>query len=413
MSNISNSLDKSVGASLSLPTGKLSPLEDTVNKAVSKGKIFTGFGSVSLAASLSGIAAKFAYGSAISAPILPLSIALGIISLIFFIGGIVALYLGKQMQSDLLQTKPTEDAGLCPERLTASQSQFSGYLEDWAGYTSNMQVLQAMSINSSSVIEIAFASFNGSGGQLDGMTETQAQLTAIINYVHSKGGKVNISSGGATQPYWLSSALQNSTPSAIAANLAAAVTNYGFDGIDLDIEEPNASALAGFGANAAEFINALRANLGPTVPISLTVPGQCTNQSTYWPTMIANSKASVTTVNFMEYYITLSPGNSIVQQAEADMQSYATIFGLSMSQMSMGLMPGTSVPGNVLTIMDATQLAEWAVQVGLGGVSMWDLNDDYSGADGGGGNDEFANVIQAVLNTSDTSFKRVPKRVRG
>lgn len=104
----------------------------------------------------------------------------------------------------------------------------------------------------------------------------------------------------------------------------------------------------------------------------------------------------------MEYFIQLAPGNSLVQQAEADMQSYATTFGLSMSQMGMGLMPGTSSASNDLTVADATQLAQWAAQNGLGGIFMWDLNDDYSGEDGGGGHDTYANAIQAVLSQSGT-----------
>jgi hypothetical protein len=111
----------------------------------------------------------------------------------------------------------------------------------------------------------------------------------------------------------------------------------------------------------------------------------------------------------MEYYIQLAPGNSLVEQAEEDMKSYASQFGLSMSQMSMGLMPGVSSESNNLTVADAVELAQWAAQNGLGGVSMWDINDDYSGEDGGGGNDTYANAILAVLNQSgtDTQFNRL------
>ncbi len=126
-----------------------------------------------------------------------------------------------------------------------------GYWHDWE----TPEWIQLANVPSSyDVIVVAFANYNGSGNfsfTVD-PDETQAQFIADVATLHSKGKKVIISCGGATETPTFSSA---SDASNFANSVASMMNTFGFDGVDIDFE------------NGAVYLNANDLNISsPTTP---------------------------------------------------------------------------------------------------------------------------------------------------
>ncbi len=257
--------------------------------------------------------------------------------------------------------------------LGSSGSDFEGYIESWKGFEAAMEALQNMQINSSTQIDIAFASFEfDDAGNLKGLEMSQADLKKLVDYIHSKGGKVKLSFGGATYP--LGPSLDKLGSQKLADDIANIVSKLGLDGIDLDIEDGNFDA-----QKAIDFIHDLRKDM-PDKLISLTVPGQAGVPP--FSTLIPGVKNDVDTFNFMEYDIW--PGDDFVDQIEKDIQQYMSMWGISSKQIHLGLMPGKDDMGHQLSPEDAMKLAKWAKSQNLGGVMIWDLNRDSEDISGQG-----------------------------
>lgn len=284
---------------------------------------------------------------------------------------------------------------------------------------------------------MAFANYNGSGGTLAGTNVSSADVIHDIStYVQgSGGGKSKISFGGCTYPiysggyqacgltatysgswtYGNAPTVNGSTGRyLIAENMAAAINNtayYALNGADFDIEQP-VSSLAGvpaytgatlqtnsnietlvnsgtlsqvqinFAYYVAEIIGQVR-TLCPSAILSLTVPGQATNY--YWEllAMLVVQNNFVNYVQFMEYDIYVNPSSSSSScQAYAativsDMEYYHSGWGIPYNKMSVGLMAGCDDIGNFLTTDGASCVAYYALQKGLYGVMLWDMNIDY------------------------------------
>jgi hypothetical protein len=301
---------------------------------------------------------------------------------------------------------------------------YETYTQDWSCFPvpSTCSICQPVCnfFWGGNTLDIAFASFNFPGGGLGGMTETKSQIQQVISFVHGQGGKVKISFGGATAPYFLNNS--NSWPNVllIASNIAVILNDnvtWGFDGADFDIETPNAQAPAGFANSLITLLTTLRQAVGPSKIISLTVPGQ--GWGTYIETVcrsLANAKvtisgAQVDVVNyffFMEYDIWVPTGGSYAQQIATDIGIYGpgtapTNWQVPFNKIMLGLMPGKDDLGRVLALTDVvgngqanTGLVNFALRNGLYGIGTWDLNIDYAGA-GGQGSLAYSKAIVAAL----------------
>lgn len=244
------------------------------------------------------------------------------------------------------------------------------------------------------VLDYAFASFNFPGGGFGGLSITAPQLIDLINFVHGAGGKIKMSFGGATSPYYINNSNLWPDVASIAGNIVSLVNAFNFDGVDLDIETPNDVAPPGFANNVATFLQNLRYGLGPNKIISLTVPAQG------WKTYIIDLAIAVGSpgganfysyppsgrtqtidyINFMEYDIQISQGVTYAQQIMSDLATYNSVWKIPYSMMQLGLMPGPSdFPGQVLSVSDAINLTTSAAALGLHGVMTWDLTRDYNG----------------------------------
>jgi chitinase len=262
--------------------------------------------------------------------------------------------------------------GMISSCLFAQIPEYESYIESWD--SEYMTVLQNMNIQSGVVVNVAFGNFQFSNNSktIGGLNFSSSDLKQVISYVHGRGGQVKISLGGATYP--LTSTLKSVGPQHLATSVSACVAYYGLDGVDLDIEDnPNAQS-------EITFIQDLRQMLGSDKIITLTVPGQDWNGTA--ATVIPAVKSDVTYFNFMEYDISITPSLGFVGTIQSDIGQYQTMWGLSPSQIQLGLMPGNDDEGQNLSLQDAQNLTTWAIQQGLAGIMTWDLDRDYEGTTG-------------------------------
>lgn len=253
---------------------------------------------------------------------------------------------------------------------------FEIYLASWN--SDYLNALQACPITKQTVINIAFGSFNfNAQDTINGITTiTDDQIKFIISYARNKGAKVKLALGGGTSPYFLSkSNLWNDID-----NMSKAITRilikYTLDGCDLDIEEPNKDGLQ---QKAFSLIKSLRA-LNPDKILTLTVPGQGWNS--YWKPLSIEAYSYLDYINFMEYYITVSPNITFDEQIKADIKDYyINQWNIPSNKICLGIMPGKSSAENILTLDMANSLSLWAANESLAGVMLWDMNRDYSGID--------------------------------
>lgn len=283
---------------------------------------------------------------------------------------------------------------MSPVNPTNNSPIFESYVESWTGEATVMAALEKMNINPQTTINISFCSFAfNSGSALPGLqfaatSQGNAQaLKAIVAYVHSHGGKVKISFGGATYPFAQYAAQIG--PKQLAADVTNVIKEYNLDGVDLDIED-NESLTSG----VVPFMQSLAKDL-PGKTISLTVPGQDWSAQS-WITACA---PYATSINFMEYDIWQGGGDPTkvnIAQVEQDIMTYINQWGIPAGKIHLGLMPGEDDMQANLTLAQATELAEWAKSQGLGGVMIWDADRDFGGIDGNAPL-AYTNAIENIL----------------
>ena len=306
---------------------------------------------------------------------------------------------------------------------------YETYLESWN--PNYMQALEHMNITPKTTVNISFASFNFSWGGPDyktpifgGMQMSAEAMKGVISYIHSKGGKVKMSLGGANKDYYISEAMQPMNPKGISVGnmanfIAVAMKDYGLDRIDLDLEDPSGDTAynQSFAQSVSSMISQIK-GADPDKDISLTVKGQDWNG--YTQQLIKDSLPNISSVNFMEYDLWNAPGASYVDQIKSDLALYTGDpstkyegghkgWGIPKDKIQIGLMPGKDDNGNTLTVADAQAIASLAQSQGYNGIMTWDLTRDYdgTGADGdGAASMSYTNAIESALGiTEDANFQ--------
>lgn len=253
---------------------------------------------------------------------------------------------------------------------------FEGYLETWDG--DMWEVLKQMQINESTWIDISFSNFtfsNDGDGKIviGGVDISKEELKQVIDYIHSRGGHVKMSFGGASYPLF-THLNSEADEQALAQQIADAVKEYNLDGVDLDVEDKGDMSLL------AKLIHDLRIDLGPDKTISLTPMGQDWALGDF----LKSVQDDVDYFNFMEYNIWVDPSMSYAEQIKWDIDFYINNWGLSPEKIHLGLMPGYDDMGHYLSESDAKDLAAWAKERGLTGVMIWSLDRDFHGLEGSG-----------------------------
>ena len=292
---------------------------------------------------------------------------------------------------------------------------FSTYVTTWGTATVSQDPLQVINdmiaknaLQTNTRIILAFASFNFTSSSYIpgfgniGMTEVQ-QITSLV---HSHGGKVSLSIGGATYPFYGSDMYNR--PGDLAANINQICLTCGFDGVDFDIEDYYGNVPSNFATQAASVINTLR-SLNAGLYISLTTPAQAWGSGMYQQSLLNMTIGNINAWQPMEYDLWVDPSNTYAQQIESDIEFYIGTWGVNPAKIVLGLMPGPDDMPRVLSLQDALNLTSFATNMKLEGVMTWDANIDSLGTDG---NAPYAYCcgIQSMLNK--TRSKRVYNSVK-
>ena len=277
---------------------------------------------------------------------------------------------------------------------------FSTYITTWD--IDPLQQVQDMInknvLTANTRVIMAFASFNfASADYIPGFGSITIEKTQqVVNLVHSRGGKISLSVGGATYAFYGSDLYL--MPGFLADNINAVLTKCGFDGVDFDIEDNSANVPANFATQAASLINTLR-SINGNLHITLTTAAQAWAAGCYQEDLIDLSIGNLDAWQPMEYDLWLASGVTYLQQIQDDINFYVNSWGVSPTKIVLGLMPGKDDLSRNLSLQDALNATAFSIQKGCQGVMIWDADNDGKGEDGNAPY-AYSMGIQSMLNKS-------------
>lgn len=295
-------------------------------------------------------------------------------------------------------TPPTEEPTDEPtDEPTGEPSQGNAHLTGyWHNFDNGSGVMELNSIPAEyDIVAIAFAESTATPGQVDFALDasltaagyTEAEFKADIAALKAEGRNVVISVGGEKGNVTVNDA---ATASAFSSSVLALMSEYGFDGVDIDLEH---------GINAAAMETALRAVAAEAPGFTYTMAPQTIDfqsTGTEYAKLAINTKDILTIVN-MQYYNSgsmLGCDGQVYAQGDVDfLTSLACIqleAGLDPSQVGLGLPAVSSAAGsgyvNPTMVNDAldclTKLANCGdftpdqAYPGIGGAMTWSINWD-------------------------------------
>ena len=196
-----------------------------------------------------------------------------------------------------------------------------------------------------------------------------------ISSAQAAGASVIISSGGADgEP--LSFTCNNQ--STIDTGYRALLSDYGASSLDFDIEGAAIADTTGID-QTLQAMKDIGASYSITIPV---LPSGMTNYGVDLIQDAANMGVTIPTVNLMtmDYYEgNIEMGQAAISAAEATLGQMRAI-NSSYSYANIGITPmiGTNDDGSTFTLADASTVASWAKQNGVGRLAFWSVDRDQS-----------------------------------
>ena len=261
---------------------------------------------------------------------------------------------------------------------------YTTYVTTWGTnpLTQIQDMINKSVIKNNTRVILAFASFNFiSTDYIPGIEGglTIDTIQQITNLVHSHGGKISLSIGGATYPFNGSSLYDK--PGDLANNINTMLLKCGFDGVDFDIEDYYGNVPSNFATQTASLINTLR-SLNSGLYISLTTPAQAWSAGCYQQQLLNLTIGNINVWQPMEYDLWIESGSTYYDQIIWDINYYITNWSVNPSKIVLGLMPGADDMNHNLSLQDALNLTSFAKSKNLSGIMSWDANIDSTGVDG-------------------------------
>jgi len=286
-----------------------------------------------------------------------------------------------------VRTVPAGPGTLAVDRAPAAASlEFVGFWESWSDRSNDPFHILGTVPKAVTDVDVAF-SIASSNAISD--PQNSRPLLPSIRKIHSHGGKVLLSFGGASSSFNITDVTTFET------NLAAyfkSHPNY-YDGVDFDDENIN----SGTALLLTQLINATRAKF-PSLIVSFDAFMSGVDPSNpFEAAVLQNAGPALSYVNVMDYdqygWKPTDHPNCKFQTGYGDdcyldvIEDFANVgmpsggvFGPS--KVVMGLMIGPADDGAVITPSDAQSYAQWVKGNGYGGVMIWDVDRDGPAATG-------------------------------
>ncbi|MCH9609680.1 MAG: hypothetical protein S4CHLAM45_00690 [Chlamydiales bacterium] len=233
----------------------------------------------------------------------------------------------------------------------------------WESWDSEIPIETIVEMKSD-VINIAFGTFepDGEGYRVTGVEASEEDLSKLVDLAHQEEKKVKLSVGGAT--YGLSGILKTGEDAKeMALALHDYVKSHNLDGVDFDIEDYPKAELQ------THLIAHTRVLLGEDALITYT-PKAPSSTTLPYREVIEQSYADLDGINIMAY--DAYSGYSYKDDAKGLYD-----LGVPRDKIVIGLMPGLDDIGEMTSLKQVKEAAEYVVKEGLGGIMIWDLNRDH------------------------------------
>lgn len=261
------------------------------------------------------------------------------------------------------------------------------YIATWEDNVFDLveKMIEKQTIFPNTILYLAFANYNWGvhlSDKIPGIEHlTAVEIQAIVDKVHQAGGKIGLSIGGTSPKYNYHESVMYGQPALTAACINGIVNRYGFDAIDFDVEAAPSSVPIDFANHQAEVILSLR-RLNPGLYINLTLDSQGWASGDYQQPLLVLTKDAIHSFAPLEWDLWVDAKRSYVQQIQWNINYYMKAWGIPAGKITLGLMPGLDNMQRNLSLSDAVDLARWAVDLRLQGISIWDADNDSRGVDG-------------------------------
>jgi len=284
-----------------------------------------------------------------------------------------------------------------------SNSTFTTYVTTWGTdpLTQIQDMINKSVLQTNTRIVLAFASFNfSSSDYIPGFGNvSMTSVQQITNLVHSHGGKISLSVGGATYPFYGSDLY--STPGDLANNINQVLIKCGFDGVDFDIEDYYGNVPSDFSTQAGSLINTLK-SINNGLYVTLTTPAQAWSTGCYQQELVNLTIGNLNAWQPMEYDLWIETGSTYYNQVQYDINFYLTTWNVAPNKIILGLMPGSDDMTKNLSLQDALNLTTFAIEKGLQGIMTWSADIDSTGVDGNAPY-AYSMGIQSILNKNTSN----------
>jgi hypothetical protein len=287
---------------------------------------------------------------------------------------------GGAVTSDLAQSGPAPMDMAQPvptTRVVAYLPNYRGSYADWA---------QSIDFSKMTHLNLAFATANGSNGWDVGASDNEVK--ALVDAAHAAGVKVLISLGGGGGDRSVIAQFKNAGNVApLVKNLDQLVAAHNFDGVDIDIEDPNH-----LGADYAGFVKAVIATLRPEGKLVTAAVAQYLQDSMGDDTLHSFDFVNVMiysdynqSVSDLDYYVntkqvpkpllTLGAG-FFGTDSGGNEYDYKDILAADGSAWSKDQATVNGKTVNYTGMASMKKLAEYSK--GFGGIMFWELGEDVT-----------------------------------
>lgn len=243
------------------------------------------------------------------------------------------------------------------------------------------EMIQAQAIQPNTILYLAFANYDSDLNASDaiaGISLFEEEIRKVADMVHEQGAKVGLSIGGENPRYQYYGSPMYGRSDLVASYIHKMVERFGLDAIDFDVEPIRTQIPSDFVHQMAEVILSLR-TLNPELYIHVSLDSQGWAPGDFQQPLLSLCIDAVDSFSSLEWDLWIDPKKSYLEQIQWNIQYYMKEWKIPPHKITLGLMPGLDNTFRNLSLADALDLCQFAADLKLHGILIWDADNDSKG----------------------------------